>query len=54
MKKILMAFIVIFTICISCTTVNFPKHPKWLCSKKQACLKHPRLEMLPIENELIE
>lgn len=54
MKKILIPFMVIFTICISCTTVNFPKHPKWLCSKKYACSKHPRLEVPPIENELIE
>ena len=41
MKKILIPFIVVFTICISCTTVNFPKHPKWLCSKKYGCKNHP-------------
>jgi antitoxin component YwqK of YwqJK toxin-antitoxin module len=39
---------------ISCTSVNFPNHPKWLCSKKYACLKHPRLETPQIENELVE
>ncbi|MBZ4043817.1 toxin-antitoxin system YwqK family antitoxin [Flavobacterium hibisci] len=44
MKKILISVIVIFVVCISCTTANFSKHPKWLCSKKYACLKHPRLE----------
>ncbi len=26
---------------ISCTSVNFTNHPKWLCSKKYACKRHP-------------
>jgi hypothetical protein len=54
MKKILISFTIILTVFISCTTVNFPKHPKWLCNRKYACLKHPKLEMPPIANELIE
>ena len=28
MKKILLAFTFIMTVCIACTTTNFPKHPK--------------------------
>ena len=54
MKKILILFTIILTICISCTTVNFKNHPKWLCSSKYTCLKHPRLESPQIANELIE
>jgi antitoxin component YwqK of YwqJK toxin-antitoxin module len=54
MKKIKFCIIIINLFCISCTTVNFPNHPKWLCSKKYACLKHPRLETPQVENELNE
>ncbi|WP_031457702.1 toxin-antitoxin system YwqK family antitoxin [Flavobacterium chungangense] len=52
MKNPLIPFVLIFVICISCTTVNFPKHPQWLCSKKYACLKHPRYEE-PIKSEFV-
>lgn len=45
MKRNLIFFTSLFIISISsCTSINFPKHPQWLCSKKYACLKHPRLE----------
>jgi hypothetical protein len=54
MKNIILLFITIISICTSCTTINYPDHPKWLCSKKYACLKHPRLETPPKANELIE
>jgi antitoxin component YwqK of YwqJK toxin-antitoxin module len=54
MKNITILVIFIISICTSCTTINYPNHPKWLCSKKYACLKHPRLETPLIVNELIE
>lgn len=50
MKNIIILLVLTSVICISCTTVNFSKHPQWLCSKKYACLKHPRLEE---QNELM-
>jgi hypothetical protein len=42
MKKSLMFFI--FLLIISCTSINFPKHPRLLCSKKIACKRHQILE----------
>ncbi|MFB9078769.1 hypothetical protein ACFFLS_11310 [Flavobacterium procerum] len=40
--------LIFLTYCVisitSCTTANFPKHPKWLCSKKVACKRHVTLE----------
>jgi len=52
MKKTSIASTFILTICISCTTANFSKHPKWLCSTKYNCLKHTRLAE-PLTEQLI-
>lgn len=43
MKKCLMFLFSIFVMMISCTSINFPNHPKWFCNKKIACKKHPIL-----------
>jgi antitoxin component YwqK of YwqJK toxin-antitoxin module len=48
MKKSLMFFI--FLLIISCTSINFPNHTRWLCSKKIACKRHPTF-VEPIEPE---
>ena len=52
MKKNLMFLLSLLIINISCTSINYPKHPRWLCSKKVACLKHPRLTKRPDEIEV--
>ncbi|MFB9078767.1 toxin-antitoxin system YwqK family antitoxin [Flavobacterium procerum] len=33
--------IILSMVFVACTTMNYPNHPKWLCNKKYACLKHP-------------
>jgi antitoxin component YwqK of YwqJK toxin-antitoxin module len=40
MKNIILLFVAIITICVSCTSINYPNHPKWLCSKRIDCDKH--------------
>ena len=35
---------------ISCTSINYPNHPKWLCNNKIACKRHPIL-LEPIKPE---
>lgn len=44
MKQNLILFTFLLITSISCTSINFPNHPKWLCSKKVACKRHPILE----------
>jgi antitoxin component YwqK of YwqJK toxin-antitoxin module len=52
MKKNIKFLSSLLIINISCTSINYQNHPRWFCSKKVACLKHPRLTERPDNTEV--